>query len=253
MNGQKDMRAEKINTMAALGESSTWGYTVSDKKNCWVNRLGAMIQKFQGKPVNIINQGIGSNVLTKLCPSYKYSNGAAAIDRINGDIIKYDPELIILSYGLNDSRGGTQIRDYIMEYQKLIDIIKQSSNAVIVLVNTYYMHEYLYTNCPNWEQSDYNITEIFNLALKQLADNNDLIYADIYSAEVGVDWIIDDDHCHPNDLGHFLIANRIFEAIVRNCSFTAATMPRKSIIKQFGEKYGNGPDNESIKKRADGI
>jgi len=60
-----------------------------------------------------------------------------------------------------------------------------------------------------------------------------------------VDWIIDQDHCHPNDLGHRLIANRVFEAIVRNCSFVARQMPTTTLIQSFVEKYGNGPDSPS--------
>ena len=108
------------------------------------------------------------------------------------------------------------------------------------------MHEVLYNNCPDWEESDYDVTEVFNLVIEQLAEANGLIYADIYSAEVGVDWIIDEDHCHANDLGHRIIANRVFEAIVRNCSFVACRMPKeKTLIGHFNSAYGNGPDKPS--------
>ena len=55
-------------------------------------------------------------------------------------------------------------------------------------------------------------------------------------------WIIDEDHCHPNDLGHRLIANRVFEAIARNCSFVACRMPKETLIRAFSGQYGNGPD-----------
>jgi hypothetical protein len=78
--------------------------------------------------------------------------------------------------------------------------------------------------------------------VRQIVEAHGLIYADIYAAEQGVDWIIDEDHCHPNDLGHRLIANRVFEAIARNCSFVARTMPKQTRIQQFVERYGNGPD-----------
>ena len=57
--------------------------------------------------------------------------------------------------------------------------------------------------------------------------------------------IIDEDHCHPNDLGHRIIANRVFEAVVRNCSFVARQMPGTSLIQSFVEKYGNGPGRPS--------
>jgi hypothetical protein len=96
-----------------------------------------------------------------------------------------------------------------------------------------------------WDQGNYDVTEIYNLVIEQLSEENGLILADVYSAEVGVDWIIDMDHCHPNDLGHRIIANRVFEAITRNCSFVACRMRDESLIRPFSEQYGNGPDRPS--------
>jgi hypothetical protein len=108
------------------------------------------------------------------------------------------------------------------------------------------MHEVLYQHCEHWEESSYELTEVYNLVIEQLAATNDLILADVYAAEVGVDWIVDPDHCHPNDLGHRLIANRVFEAIARSCSFVACRMPQESLIGHFGSTYGNGPDRPSF-------
>ena len=153
---------------------------------------------------------------------------------------------MFLSYGLNDSRGGTPVETFRKAYQEMIDRIRAKINPTIVVLNTYYMHEAFYTNCPHWEQSNYDLTDVYNLAIRQLAEANRLILADIYAAEVGVDWIIDQDHCHANDLGHRLIANRVFEAIVRNCSFPACRMPKQTLIKQFTEKYGNGPQQRDV-------
>jgi lysophospholipase L1-like esterase len=239
---QRDMRSEPVCRVVALGESTTWGYSVSTKEKCWVNQVVSMLEEFQGEPIELVNQGIGSNVITSECPAYPASRGAAAMDRVEEDVIAHNPDLVFLSYGLNDSRGGTTTLEFRRAYQQLIDRIREKINPTIVMLNTYYMHEILYTECNNWEQSSYDVTEVFNLIIRQLAENNDCILADIYAAEIGVDWIIDNDHCHPNDLGHRIIANRVFEAIVRNCSFVARTMPQESLIGHFFNAYGNGPE-----------
>ena len=110
-----------------------------------------------------------------------------------------------------------------------------------MILNTCYMHEVLYDREP-WHQSNYEVTEVYNEVIRQIAEANGLILADIYSAKIGVDWIIDNDHCHPNDLGHRLIANRVFEAIVRNCSFVARQMPEETLIRKISGQHGNGPD-----------
>lgn len=242
---QIDMRSEPVRRIVALGESTTWGFTVSSKGKCWVSQVARMLEEFQGAEIELINQGIGSNVLTPECPSYQYSARPSALERVDAELIAHDPDLVFLSYGLNDSRGGTTPEVFRKAYQQLIDRIRSAMDPVIVLVNTYYMHEMLYSNCEHWEQSDYDVTEVFNVVIRQLAEANGLILADVYSAEVGVDWIIDEDHCHPNDLGHRIVANRVFEAIVRNCSFVACRMPKETIIQEFHSTCGNGPDRPS--------
>ena len=62
---QIDLRSEPIKRVVALGGSTTWGYSVSDKSKCWVNQVVRMLEEFQGTEIELINQGIGSNVLTR--------------------------------------------------------------------------------------------------------------------------------------------------------------------------------------------
>jgi len=242
---QADLRSEPIKRVLALGESTTWGYSVSDKSKCWVNQVVGMLEEFQGTEIALINKGIGSNVLTPTCPAYEFSAKPSALERVDDELIAHNPDMVFLSYGLNDSRGGTPPETFRRAYQELIDRIRAGIDPVIVVVNTYYMHEILYTQCEHWEESSYDLTEVYNLVIRQVAEKNGLILADVYSGETGVDWIIDQDHCHPNDLGHRIIANRVFEAVARNCSFVARQMPETSLIQPFAEKYGNGPDRPS--------
>ena len=238
---QVDMRSHPVKRIVALGESTTWGYSVSSKEKCWVSQVARMLQEFQGAEIELINQGIGSNVLTPECPSYAYSARPSALERVDRDLIAYTPDMVFLSYGLNDSRGGTTPETFRRAYQALIDRIRAQINPTIVMVNVFYMHEVIYRH-EHWAESSYDVTEIYNLLIQQLAEANNCILADAYAAEVGVDWIIDQDHCHPNDLGHRLIANRVFEAITRSCSFVAIQMPKETLIRQFASRYGNGPD-----------
>ena len=249
---QLDKRSDPIKTVVALGESTTWGYSVSTKEKCWVNRVVHMLEEFQGGKIRLLNQGIGSNVLTPECPAYFDSAKPSALERVNEDVIVHNPDMLFLSYGLNDSRGGTPPETFRRSYQELIDHIKAKIDPTIVILNTYYMHEELY-DMENWDHSDYNVTEVYNLVIEQLANINNLILADVYYAEVGVDWIIDMDHCHPNNLGHTIIANRVFEAIVRNCSFVACRMPSKTLIEKFAAQYGNGPDKPSSSSKGQDI
>jgi hypothetical protein len=65
---QTDLRSQPVEKIVALGESTTWGYSVSSKESCWVSQVTHMLEEFQGNPIELINQGIGSNVLTPAVP-----------------------------------------------------------------------------------------------------------------------------------------------------------------------------------------
>ncbi|MDP7253922.1 MAG: SGNH/GDSL hydrolase family protein [Planctomycetota bacterium] len=238
---QQDTRSEPVSRIVALGESTTWGYSVSSKDRCWVNRVVRLLEECQGQPIELHNKGIGSNVLTRECPAYEHSRKPSALERLDDDLINLKPDMVFLSYGLNDSRGGISLEVFQRAYQELVDRIREAIDPTIVILNTYYMHEVLYDH-EIWGASNYEITDAFNELIAGFAVANDLILADIYSGEVGVDWIIDNDHCHPNDVGHMIVAHRVFEAVVRNCSFTACQIPEETRIKKFVETYGNGPD-----------
>jgi lysophospholipase L1-like esterase len=229
---QQDLRAQPVKCVVALGESTTWGYSATSKEKCWVNRTVRLLEEFQGRPIKLINQGIGSNVLTPKCPAYPRSAKPSASERLDRHVIALKPDLVLLSYGLNDSRGGTDPEVFRTEYQLLIDRIRAKINPVIVILNVYYMHEQMY-QYRGWHHSDYEVTEVFNRIIEELARKNGVILADVYAAEKGVDWIIDGDHCHPNNLGHSLIAHRVFEAIARNCSFVTGALPKQSSIQSF--------------------
>ncbi|MDA0840509.1 MAG: SGNH/GDSL hydrolase family protein, partial [Planctomycetota bacterium] len=204
---QQDMRAEPVQRIVALGESTTWGYSVSSKDKCWVNRVVRSLEECQGTPIEFYNKGIGSNVLTPECPSYQHSAKPSALERLDKDVIDLQPDMVFLSYGLNDSRGGTTLEVFRRAYQELVDRIRAVMDPTIVILNTYYMHEVLYDH-KIWGASNYEVTGEYNELIAEFAKTNHLILADIYSGEVGVDWIIDNDHCHPNDVGHMIVANR---------------------------------------------
>ena len=239
---QIDRRSEPVRRVVAMGQSIAWGYSASDKANCWVNQTVALLEAFQGLPIELINQGVGSNVLTPECPAYPRSARPSGLERVDDELIALEPDMVLLSYGLNDARGGTPVRVFRRAYEELIGRILARLQPIIVLLNMYYMHEQTYRDCEGWQACDYDLTDVFNLVIAQIAEANDCILADVYGAIAGVDWAIDQDHCHPNDLGHRIIAHRVFEAIVRNCSFVARQMPREALIGAFAQRYGNGPD-----------
>ena len=192
-----------IGRVVAFGDSVTFGMSASSPERCWASLTAQMLEQWKGGSVELLNKGVSASILCR--------------ERLERDVISQKPDLLLIAYGLNDSRGGTSPLVFRRDYQRMIDEIRKEINPAIVCLNLYYMHREFYKDCEHWDKSDYQLTEEYNLVIRQLAEQNGLWYADVYAAQQGVDWLVCPDHCHPNDLGHQLIANRVFETIVRHC------------------------------------
>lgn len=109
LNAKKNMYEEKPVTIAFLGDSVTQGCfecyiksngnieTVFEYKNAYSTRLREILTIiYPNVQVNIINSGISGD---------KVFNARTRIDR---DITPFSPDLVVVSFGLNDSSGGLE-------------------------------------------------------------------------------------------------------------------------------------------------
>jgi lysophospholipase L1-like esterase len=161
-----------------------------------------------------VNKGISANAISPRSPGYDASRKPSAIERYDKDVIQLKPDLFVLSYGLNDMRAGMPPEWFREDMQKIISDVKKACNPVIVLTTVYHMSAY--DRYPPYNIGSREATEIYNLIIRQLAEKNGCLLADIYDAEGCADWLIDPDTVHANDLGHRVIGNRVFETIVKN-------------------------------------
>lgn len=102
-----DIRSTRPITIAFLGDSVTQGCfecylidensltTVFDKNSAYHNYIAKIFSVlYPTVPVNIINAGISGD---------SASQGLLRVDR---DVLSYDPDLVIVCFGLNDSNKG---------------------------------------------------------------------------------------------------------------------------------------------------
>jgi hypothetical protein len=54
--------------------------------------------------------------------------------------------------------------------------------------------------------------------MRQLAEKLDCLFVDLLSAYGEAGWLVHHDGVHANDLGHRVVANKIFEVLASNCS-----------------------------------
>ena len=221
-NHKKDYRSEDFTKFVALGESTTAGGWSTSRDRCWVPRLGEMINDFQATKMEVLNYGIGANLLSDKAPEYEKSGKPAANIRLKKHVLDEKPDLLIISYGLNDARGATPLKLFRDEMIKIIKRVRaaEGMDPVIVLLGPYYMTDFksfrgrFYTT---WNNADLELFREYNECIRKVAQQQDCLFVDLLDAYKQTDWMIHYDGIHANDLGHRIVANRIFEVLAQNC------------------------------------
>lgn len=113
-------------TVAFLGDSVTQGcfeLSVFDRRSSYEQYFSDMMASlFPTVPVNIINAGIASD------------NARRGALRVGRDVLRHEPDLTIVCYGLNDC-GETQesIDRYVHALSEIFDQIKKSGSELIFM------------------------------------------------------------------------------------------------------------------------
>ncbi len=228
----RDWHPDPFRVLVTLGESTTAGGWSSTPERCWVPLLASLISDFQDEPVKLVNSGIGANLISTRSPNYRFSGKPAANERIEKHVIAHDPDLLVISYGLNDARGGTPVEMFREELTSLITAIRQSCDPLIVLPGPYFMTDY--EGFQHFDAASPEVFESFNLVTEQVARATGSLFCDVYHAYGGASWMVHHDGIHANDLGHMLIANALFQTLAQHCSGLAVRTKR---LEQTSERW----------------
>jgi lysophospholipase L1-like esterase len=214
---KRDYHPAPFRKMVALGESTTAGGWSSNRDRCWVSMLAAMISEFQEEPVECINAGIGANMITRRSPGYDYSGKPAADERLEKHVFAHRPDLVLVSYGLNDIRAGTPLGLFVEALDGVVTGLNTNTKALVVLLGPYYMTDF--NRGPGrWDKGSLSRLHAASSAVRAVARLRDCLFVDVLAANGHTDWMVHYDGVHANDLGHRIIANRIFEVLAQNCS-----------------------------------
>lgn len=209
---------KEFQTLVTIGESTTAGGWSSCRERSWPSQLARLINEFQRVPVQLINVGIGANLISIRSPAYKNSDcNPPASERINQHVIKYKPDLLVISYGLNDARGGTPVDLFCLELTNIIRCVRTKIQPLIVLLGPYYMTDFT-VGGEQWSHADLTLFHRFSEAIAGVADESDCLFADLIKSYCEADWLVHHDGVHANDLGHRIVANKIFEVLASHCS-----------------------------------
>jgi lysophospholipase L1-like esterase len=213
----RDWHPRPFRKLVTLGESTTAGGWSSVRERSWPHVLAGLISDFQDEPVELVNTGIGANVISTRAPCYSYSGKPAANERVQKHVIDHDPDLLVISYGLNDARGGTPAEMFRTEMTAVIEQVRAGCDPLIVLPGPYYMTDFTVGGDP-WSHADLDLFYRYNDATEQIAEACDCLFVNLLESYRDADWLVHHDGVHANDLGHRIVANKIFEVLASNCS-----------------------------------
>jgi lysophospholipase L1-like esterase len=187
--------------------------------------LADLINDFQSHKMEFFNAGIGANVISTRSAAYEKSGKPAANERLQKHVIARHPDLLIISYGLNDARGGTPVDLFRKELVAIIEQVRQHTQPLIVLLGPYYMTDFTLGG-KRWSHADLALFKHFNKAIAGVSVQEKCLYVDLLAANGETDWMVHYDRVHANDLGHRIVANRIFEVLAQNSSGLAKKTKR---------------------------
>lgn len=183
----------------AFGDSITEGYGVT---RGFVSYLSERMSEARPEiEITIINTGMSGD------------NTNDAAYRLQRDVLDHDPDLVTINFGVNDAFSGISAEKFGSNLEGLVEAIMENGCRHIALVSSEVIPE------PNAEMHVLPYWE----KMRQVAGKTGIVYADANRhwqnlLDAGTDqWsLIIPGDLHPNEEGHRIIAEAVYQAMVES-------------------------------------
>lgn len=212
--------------ICAIGDSVTQGCMqvgVIDHENVYHNQLKRMLEtQYPLTTFSVINAGVGGET------------AAQGLFRLDRDVFRHSPDLVIIGFCLNDSCGG---KDGIARYRQhmggIITGIREKTAADIIILTPNFMavrdnpniadvHRGKTMETIIGRQNDGTLAQ-YVAELRDIARKHDVPLADVYAAWEAMGKRGEDTTArlcnglnHPDAAGHTLVARTIAELILEH-------------------------------------
>ena len=227
---QNNLYGEAPATLAFLGDSVTQGCfeiyesgkaidTVFENKNAYSTRINEILHMmFPKAQINLVNCGISGD------------NAPNGLSRLERDILPFKPDLVVVSYGLNDSgRGIGELEKYTAALDGIFKKIKESgaecifmtANAMNTNISCHITNERFRAIAEGTMKTQNDgILEQYFEAAKAIAIENGVRVCDCYAkwkamikAGVNVTELLANKINHPIREFHYLFAISLLETM----------------------------------------
>ena len=208
--------------ITAFGDSVTEGAMqlgIFDYQSVYHARLKRMLESaYPGVTFNMINAGICAQA------------AGVALGRIDRDVIRFQPDLVLVAFGLNDSSNGPEgLDEFSHNLRQMVTLITQNTNAEIILVTTNHIISTPNDNVlPDYEhfvepfivRQKSGLIAAYAQRVRDLAREFSISIADVYErwdklAQAGIDTtlFLSNGLNHPTPAAHIISAELIMQCI----------------------------------------
>ncbi|MBI4977829.1 MAG: hypothetical protein HZC28_10115 [Spirochaetes bacterium] len=211
--------------ITAIGDSVTQGCMqagVIDHEHVYHNELKRMLERaYPATTFSVINAGVGGQTAEQ------------ALGRLERDVIRHAPDLVLIGFCLNDCGGGIDgIARYRETIASFIRSIREKTESDIIILTPNYMGSHDNPNIAEvhrgktaesiiGRQRDGTLKRYVE-ALRATALDNNVPVADVYAAWEAMEKRGEDTTArlcnglnHPDTAGHMLIAETVMRCITQ--------------------------------------
>lgn len=228
---QNDLYGARPATIAFLGDSVTQGCfelfesgraidTVFDNKSAYSTRVSEILHTFFPKAhINVVNCGISGD------------NAPNGLSRLDRDILPYRPDLVVVSYGLNDCGNGMGgLEKYTAALDGIFKRVKETgAECIFMTENMMNTHVSCHVTNPRFieiaegtaKRQNEGILDAYFAAAKKVAVENGVRVCDCYAkwkamaaAGVNVTELLSNYINHPIRDLHYLFAYSLIETML---------------------------------------
>ena len=219
-------------TIVCIGDSVTQGCfelhksgpttlrVVFDYQNSYCTKLREMLNLlYPSTQINVINSGISGD------------DAVGGLERLERDVLKFSPDLVIVGFALNDSTKGLEkLDEYSSSMTKIVRKIKDFGAECILLtpnmmntkISSYVQNDTLMSIAENcMKTQNEGILDKYVETLKEVAATENIKICDVYAkwkkmsrAGVDVTALLSNYVNHPLRELHSLIASTLIDTIL---------------------------------------
>jgi acyl-CoA thioesterase-1 len=180
--------------VVVIGSSSTAGMGASKLSLGYVSQFAAQLKNEWSGPVEVINRGVGGDLLSNI------------VDRAPRDALALNPDVVVVQSGTNDALHNVAVVDYARRLQAFVRSLQQKNIRVILIDNQYLPNMVHKAEYIGIQQATHDVARLNHLPLVSRFALSKALQTQVNLTPQA---LLAADQLHPNDVMHACTARAL--------------------------------------------